>query len=240
MYKTDILAFGAHPDDVELSCSGTLAKHAAAGHRIAIADLTRGELGTRGSVASRDAESKEATRIIGALYRENLNLKDGFFKNDEQHQLAVIRIIRKYQPDIILCNAISDRHPDHGRASALVSECCFLSGLVKIETKDEAGQQQQPWKPRNIYHYIQDRYHTPAFVVDISGFMEHKMNSIQAYKTQFYDPKSNEPATYISSPEFLMSIKNRDAEFGRLTGVAFAEGFTAERIVGVRSLHDLL
>lgn len=234
-----ILAFGAHPDDVELSCSGTIISHIAAGDDVAIADLTKGELGTRGNAEIREVECKNATALMNVRHRVNLGFKDGFFKNDEEHQRAVVRVIRQFRPTIVLCNAISDRHPDHGRAAMLVTDSCFLSNLSKIITKDEQGKLQEPWKPQTVYHYIQDRYRTPDFVVDISDHMEKKMACIHAYKSQFFDPSSGEPETYISSKAFLESIRTRAAELGRITGVAFAEGFNTIRMPVVRTLHAL-
>jgi len=236
--KLDILAFGAHPDDVELGCSGTIAKEVALGKKVGIIDLTRGELGTRGSVEIRNSESAKAAEILGVSIRENLDMRDGFFINDEAHQLKVIQMIRKYQPEIVLCNAITDRHIDHGKGSKLVSDACFLSGLVKIETESN-GEKQQAWRPKVVYHYIQWQNIEPDFVVDISDFIEAKMKSVQAYASQFYDPNSKEPITPIASKNFLDSIKYRAQDMGRLVGVEYAEGFTAERYVVVNSLADL-
>lgn len=236
--KLDILAFGAHPDDVELGCSGTIAKEVALGKKVGIIDLTRGELGTRGSVEIRNSESAKAAEILGVSIRENLDMRDGFFTNDEAHQLKVIQMIRKYQPEIVLCNAITDRHIDHGKGSKLVSDACFLSGLVKIETESN-GEKQQSWRPKVVYHYIQWQNIEPDFVVDISDFIEAKMKSVQAYASQFYDPNSKEPVTPIASKNFLDSIKYRAQDLGRLVGVEYAEGFTAERYVAVNSLADL-
>lgn len=236
--KLDILAFGAHPDDVELGCSGTIAKEVALGKKVGIIDLTRGELGTRGSVEIRNSESAKAAEILGVSIRENLDMRDGFFINDEAHQLKVIQMIRKYQPEIVLCNAITDRHIDHGKGSKLVSDACFLSGLVKIETESN-GEKQQAWRPKVVYHYIQWQNIEPDFVVDISDFIEAKMKSVQAYASQFYDPNSKEPITPIASKNFLDSIKYRAQDMGRLVGVEYAEGFTAERYVAVNSLADL-
>lgn len=238
--KVKILAFGAHPDDVELSCSGTLIKHVAMGDKVAIVDLTYGELGTRGSKESRMQESDRAAGIMQVSFRECLAFKDGFFKNDEEHQKKIIEVIRKYRPDIVLCNAFHDRHPDHGRGSSLVSDSCFLSGLSKITTFDANQTIQPAWRPSAVYHYIQDRYLAPSFLVDISGFMEKKMEAIKAYKTQFYDVDSKEPATYISNPKFLDNITSRAAEFGRIIGVDYAEGFTSERLFGVQNLNVLI
>ncbi|HLO74561.1 MAG TPA: bacillithiol biosynthesis deacetylase BshB1 [Flavobacterium sp.] len=236
--KLDILAFGAHPDDVELGCSGTIAKEVSLGKKVGIIDLTRGELGTRGSVEIRNAESAKASEILGVSIRENLDMRDGFFKNDEAHQLKVIQMIRKYRPEIVLCNAITDRHIDHGKGSNLVSDACFLSGLVKIETELN-GEKQQAWRPKVVYHYIQWQTIEPDFVVDVSGFMVAKMESVQAYGSQFYDPNSKEPVTPIASKNFLDSIKYRAQDLGRLVGVEYAEGFTTERYVAVNSLADL-
>lgn len=237
--KLDILAFGAHPDDVELGCSGTIAKEISFGKKVGIIDLTRGELGTRGSVAIRNAESEKATQILGVSVRENLDMRDGFFVNDEAHQLKIIEMIRKYQPEIVLCNAIQDRHIDHGKGSKLVSDACFLSGLRKIETIQN-GESQQAWRPKVVYHYIQWENLQPDFVVNISGFMDVKMDSILAYSSQFYDPNSSEPESPISSKNFLDSVKYRAQDLGRIIGVAHGEGFTTERYLAVNSLSDLL
>ena len=237
--KLDILAFGAHPDDVELGCGGTIAKEVALGKIVGIVDLTRGELGTRGTAATRDMESAKAAEILGVKVRENLNMRDGFFVNDEEHQLAVIRIIRKYQPEIILCNAVDDRHIDHGKGSKLVSDACFLSGLVKIET-DYDGKKQDAWRPKSVYHFIQWKNLQPDFVVDISGFNEKRIAAILAYSSQFYDPNSKEPETPIATKNFLESLNYRPQDFGRLIGKDYAEGFTVERYLGVNSLGDLI
>lgn len=236
--KLDILAFGAHPDDVELGCSATLAKEVSLGKKVGIIDLTRGELGTRGSVAIRNSEAAMAAKILGVQVRENLDMRDGFFVNDESHQLRVIEMIRKYQPEMVLCNAIADRHIDHGKGSQLVSDACFLSGLTKIETHHN-GQKQAAWRPKVVYHYIQWQTIEPDFVVDVSAFMDVKMKAVQAYASQFYDPNSTEPVTPIASKNFLDSIEYRAMDLGRLVGVAFAEGFTVERYLTVNSLTDL-
>ena len=237
--KLDILAFGAHPDDVELGCSGTIAKEISLGKKVGIIDLTRGELGTRGTAKTRDSEASEAAKILGVSVRENLNFRDGFFVNDEAHQLEIIKMIRKYQPEIVLCNAITDRHIDHGKGSKLVSNACFLSGLSKIETELNS-ERQSHFRPKLVYHYIQWENIEPDFVVDISGFMNVKMESVKAYKTQFYDPNSKEPTTPITSKNFLNSIEYRAMDLGRLVGVEHAEGFTVERYLTVNSLSDLL
>lgn len=236
--KLDILAFGAHPDDVELGCSGTIAKEVSFGKKVGIIDLTRGELGTRGSAEIRDEEAKEGARVLGVSVRENLRFADGFFVNDEKHQLEIIKKIRKYRPEIVLCNAIDDRHIDHAKGSKLVSDACFLSGLRKIETF-ENGEKQEAWRPKLVYHYIQWKNIEPDFVVDISGFMDKKLASVLAYKTQFFDEKSDEPSTPISDKNFLDSVTYRARDLGRLIGADFAEGFTVERFVAVNSLFDL-
>jgi N-acetylglucosamine malate deacetylase 1 len=237
--KLDILAFGAHPDDVELGASGTIINHIKMGYKCGIVDLTNGELGTRGTAETRKTEAEEASRILGVHVRENLNMADGFFTNDGQHKLEIVRMIRKYKPRIVLCNAVSDRHPDHGRASALVSDGVFLSGLIKVETK-EGNEIQAAWRPEAVYHYIQDRYIKPDFAVDISDAWEQKMNSVRAFKTQFYQADSTEPVTAISTKEFLDYLKGRAIEFGRPAGFQYAEGFTVERIPGIKDLTVLI
>lgn len=236
--KLDILAFGAHPDDVELGCAGTLAKEISLGKKVGIIDLTRGELGTRGSAEIRDEEASKAAEILGISVRENLEFRDGFFTNDEKHQLEIIKMIRKYQPEIVLCNAIHDRHIDHGKGSKLVSDACFLSGLRKVETQLN-GETQEAWRPKIVYHYIQWYNIEPDFVVDISDFMDKKIESVLAYSSQFYDKNSKEPVTPITSKNFLDSITYRAQDLGRVVGVDFAEGFTTERYLAVNSLEDL-
>ncbi|MFY8187753.1 MAG: bacillithiol biosynthesis deacetylase BshB1 [Flavobacterium sp.] len=237
--KLDILAFGAHPDDVELGCGGTLAKEISLNKKVGIIDLTRGELGTRGTAETRDEEAAAAAKILGVAVRENLQMRDGFFVNDEAHQLQIIQKIRQYRPDIVLCNAVSDRHIDHGKGSKLVSDACFLSGLLKIETT-HLGENQAPWRPKFVYHYIQWNNLTPDFVVDISGFIENKKAAILAYKTQFYQSNSDEPVTPIATLNFLESIEYRAKDLGRLIGTDFAEGFTTERVLAVNSLENLI
>ena len=237
--KLDILAFGAHPDDVELGCSGTILKEIALGKTVGIVGLTRGELGTRGSADLRDQEAAASAQILGVSVRENLLFRDGFFANDETHQLEVIKMIRKYQPEIVLCNAIDDRHIDHAKGSQLVSDACFLSGLMKIETQLD-GQAQQAWRPKLVYHYIQWKDIKPDFVVDITGFTDKKTASILAYKSQFYDPNSKEPESPITSKNFLESLNYRSRDLGRLVGVEHAEGFTVERYLAVNSLGHLI
>lgn len=237
--KLDILAFGAHPDDVELGCSGTLAKEIALGKKVGIIDLTQGELGTRGSVDIRYNEAAKAAKILGVHVRENLKMRDGFFINDENHQLEVIKMIRKYQPEIVLCNAIEDRHIDHAKGSQLVSDACFLSGLIRINTQID-GENQKAWRPKVVYHYMQWKNLTPDFVVDISDFIEIKMQSILAYDSQFYKPGSKEPETPIATQSFLNSVKYRAEDLGRIIGTNFAEGFTVERYLAVNRLTDLI
>jgi bacillithiol biosynthesis deacetylase BshB1 len=237
--KLDILAFGAHPDDVELGCAGTILKEISLGKTVGIIDLTRGELGTRGSAEIRDQEANAAAKILGVSARENLEMRDGFFVNDEKHQLKIIKMIRKYQPEIVLCNAIDDRHIDHAKGSKLVSDACFLSGLMKIETALE-GEKQTAWRPKLVYHYIQWKNIEPDFVVDITGFTDKKIESILAYSSQFYDANSKEPESPISSENFLESLNYRSRDLGRLTGVDHAEGFTVERYLAVNSLADLM
>ena len=237
--KLDILAFGAHPDDVELGCGGTLAKEIASGKKVGIIDLTRGELGTRGSVAIRNSESANAARILGISVRENLDMRDGFFINDEAHQLKVIQMIRKYQPEIVLCNAIEDRHIDHAKGSDLVSHACFLSGLMKIETTLD-GESQAAFRPKAVYHYIQWKNIKPDFVLDITGYNDKRVEAILAYDSQFYKPNSTEPETPIATKNFKESLNYRVQDLGRLIGTDFGEGFTVERYLGVNSLGDLI
>jgi bacillithiol biosynthesis deacetylase BshB1 len=238
--KLDILAFAAHPDDVELGCSGTLIKHQNLGLKIGVIDLTKGELGTRGNAALRAVESNKASQILKLTARENLGFADGFFKNDEEHLIPIIQKIRKYNPNIILANAIEDRHPDHGRAAKLVADACFYAGLIKIKTFDENGLAQQVWRPKTLYHYIQYNYIKPDFVIDISNEMDTKIEAVMAYSSQFFDPNSSEPETPISSLAFLDSLKERAKDLGRMINVNYAEGFTAARLVGVNKLSDLL
>ncbi|MCB0501399.1 MAG: bacillithiol biosynthesis deacetylase BshB1 [Bacteroidetes bacterium] len=232
--KLDILAFAAHPDDVELAASGTVIKHIQSGYQVGIVDLTRGELGSRGSATIRDAEAAEAAKFMKLATRVNLALNDGFFENNKDNQLAIIEQIRQFRPNIVLCNATSDRHPDHGKAGDLVSKACFLSGLVKIETDQPA------WRPKAVYHYIQDRYLPPDFVVDITDQMDQKLEAIQCFKSQFYNPYDDSPETPISSLAFLEFIKARAREMGRQANFEFAEGFTVERFIGVKDLFDLI
>src|SRR6056297_236314 len=236
--KLDILVFGAHPDDAELGAGATIAKEVSKGKKVGIVDLTRGELGTRGSAEIRDKEAAKAAEILGVAVRENMEFADGFFVNDKEHQLELIKIIRKYRPEIVLCNAIEDRHIDHARGSKLVSNACFLSGLMKIDTKmDGDDQWQEAWRPKLVYHFIQWKNLEPDFVVDVTGFIEKKTEAIMAYGSQFYDPDSDEPETPISSKNFTDSVNYRARDLGRIIGVEYAEGFTVERLVGVDSLE---
>lgn len=239
--KLDILVFGSHPDDAELGAGATIAKEIAAGKKVGIIDLTRGELGTRGSAEIRDEEAIKSAKILGVAVRENLEFADGFFVNDKKHQLAVIRMLRKYRPEIVLCNAIEDRHIDHRKGSKLVSDACFLSGLIKIDTRFEGNDKwQKAWRPTHVYHYIQWKNIQPDFVVDVSGFIKKKTDAIMAYSSQFFDPKSKEPQTPISSKNFTDSVEYRARDLGRLVGVEHAEGFTVERPVAVDSLDSLI
>lgn len=240
--KLDILAIGVHPDDVELGCSGTLINEIRAGKKAGIVDLTQGELGTRGTVESRYEESARAAMIMGVSVRENLKMRDGFFENDEAHKRKLISAIRKYQPDIIIGNVLQDRHPDHGRAGKMIADCAFLSGLAKIETTDEAGVAQPKWRPSYVLHYIQDWYHEPDILIDISDVFEERMKAIEAYATQFHTSAASleGPQTYISTPDFLESVIARARMFGKRIGVKYAEGFISEKKIGIRSLDALI
>lgn len=236
--KIDILAIGAHPDDVELGCGATIAKEISKGKKVGILDLTRGELGTRGSAEIRDIEAANAAKILGVEFRLNLKFPDGFIVNNEASILEIMKIIRKYQPDIVLCNAVDDRHIDHAKASKLASDACFLSGLKKLETIME-GNNQNPWRPKHVYHYIQWKNIEPDFVVNVTGFIDKKVEAVFAFKSQFYDADSKEPMTAISSDNFKQSLSYRAQDLGRIIGVEHGEGFTTERYVAVDSLFDL-
>jgi len=238
MIKLDILAIGAHPDDVELGCAGTIAKEISKGKKVGIVDLTRGELGTRGDAKTRDTESNDAANLLGVEFRENLNFSDCFFSNDKEHQLKLVEVIRKYKPDLVICNAVQDRHIDHSKAAKLVADACFLSGLKKIETTYDSISQ-DPWRPVNVYHYIQWNNNEPDFVVDISDFIKNKLDAVMCYKSQFYDPNDNSEVTPISTKNFLDSIEYRARDLGRLTGVEYAEGFNALRTPIVNHISDL-
>ena len=240
--KLDILAIGVHPDDVELGCSGTILNEIKNGKKVGILDLTQGELGSRGTIETRYTEAAAAAMILGVHLRENLKMADGFFKNDPEHQLKLIIAIRKYQPEILFTNALQDRHPDHGRASELTEDAAFLSGLVKIKTTDEAGNDQQPWRPKYVFHYIQDRYIEPDFVTDITDVFEQRMEAIKAYTTQFYNPENEDdgPQTYISSPDFSESVNSRARMMGKKIGVKYGEGFNTKKILGIKNIDSLL
>ncbi len=237
--KLDLLAFGVHPDDVELSCAGVLLKEKLNGKKTGIIDLTEGELGTRGTAATRRAEAAAAAEILGVDIRENLQMADGFFSNDETHQRKIIQAIRKYQPEIVLCNATSDRHPDHGRSAKLVSDACFLSGLMKIETTNN-NELQAAWRPKYVLHYIQDRFIMPNFVIDISSVFEQKLAAIKAYHTQFHKPGEDGPTTYISTPDFFDSVVYRHKWFGKMIGVKYAEGFLSDKMIGLENFDALI
>jgi bacillithiol biosynthesis deacetylase BshB1 len=237
--KLDVLAFGVHPDDVELGCSGTILASVAEGKKVGIIDLTQGELGTRGSREIRREEAAEAAKVLQASVRENLGMADGFFQNDEKHQRKVIEVIRKYRPEIILCNAIEDRHPDHGRSAQLVEDAAFLAGLRKIETL-AAGELQEAWRPKYVFHYLQDRFLQPDFVFDISDFFDRKLESILCYKTQFFNPILDEPQTYISSPAFLEGIKARSMMLGKRIGVQHAEGYITKKMIGIDTFNSFI
>jgi len=237
--KLDILVIAAHPDDAELGCGGTIAKHTALGLKVGILDLTRGELGTRGTSQTRATEAAEATKILRLSIRENLELPDGFFQNDKVNQLAVVQKVRQYQPDIVLANAITDRHPDHGKGAALANDACFLAGLSKIETTSSTGEKQQAWRPKHVYHFIQSQFIKPDFVIDITHEWDKKIEAVKAYRTQFFDPNSKEPQTFISRPEFLVFLEARAIELGNIAGVKYAEGFTTHRYPVVNKLTDI-
>lgn len=237
--KLDILAIGAHPDDVELGCGGTLAKMISENKKVGILDLTEGELGTRGTAITRKAEAEEASKILSIAYRENLKFRDGFFKNDDTHQIELIKIIRKYKPDIILANAVNDRHPDHGKAAKLVYDACFLSGLLKIQTSYN-GDTQDTWRPKHIFNYIQWNEEKPDFIIDISHFLDKKIEACMAYKTQFYDPNSLEPNTPITSINFKKSIIYRAENLGRLIGCDAGEGFTSQKWIGLKDFENFI
>jgi bacillithiol biosynthesis deacetylase BshB1 len=240
--KLDILAIGVHPDDVELGCSGTLINEIKNGKKVGVVDLTQGELGTRGTVETRYIEAAKAAEVMGVHVRENLKMRDGFFKNDEEHQLKLISALRKYQPEIVIANILHDRHPDHGRAGHLIADACFLSGLVKVKTNDEDGNPQEKWRPKYVLHYLQDWYHEPDLIIDISDVFEQRMKSIEAYGTQFFSTgeANDEPVTYISTPDFLDSVTARARMLGKRIGVKYGEGYISEKKIGIRSLDALI
>lgn len=240
--KLFVLAIGVHPDDVELSCSGTLINEVKKGNAAGIVDLTAGELGTRGTAETRAQEAANAAAIMGLSARENLGMRDGFFKNDEEHQLKLIRAIRKYQPEVVLANILDDRHPDHGRAGKLIADSCFYAGLSKIETTGDDGKPQQRWRPKHVLHYIQDRFYEPDLVIDITDVFEQRMEAIKAYATQFHvaSDSSKGTQTYISTPEFLEALISRSKLMGKRIGVKYAEGYVSQKAIGVRNLEDLI
>ncbi|HVI49387.1 MAG TPA: bacillithiol biosynthesis deacetylase BshB1 [Chitinophaga sp.] len=237
--KLDILAIAVHPDDVELGCAGTLMVHAERGMKVGVVDLTRGELGTRGTPELREQEAMAAAKIMGLEVRENLGLADGFFRNDTMEQMAIIRAIRKFRPDIVLANAMDDRHPDHGRAGKLIADSCFLAGLRKIATELD-GQPQEAWRPKQVFHFMQDRYHEPDFVVDITPVIERKLEAIKSFSSQFLAPKDHEPQTYISGSGFFDSVVYRAKMLGKMVGVDYAEGYTSAKMIGIRDFNDLI
>ncbi|RYD56534.1 MAG: bacillithiol biosynthesis deacetylase BshB1 [Sphingobacteriales bacterium] len=236
--KLHILAIGVHPDDLELSAAGTLIKHARMGQQVGILDLTYGELGTRGSAELRKQEAQDAAKVMGLAVREGADMRDGFFVNDEAHQLKLVHYIRKYQPDIVIANALADRHPDHGRAGKLIADACFLAGLRKIETLLH-GQPQEAWRPTRVFHMIQDRFAEPSFIVDVSDTHTTKMEAIKCYKSQFHDPNSDEPMTYIASEGFLNAIEARSSLLGKRIGAKYGEGFVSENVPGIADLDRL-
>jgi bacillithiol biosynthesis deacetylase BshB1 len=237
--KLHILAIGAHPDDIELGCTGTLINHIKKGQKAGILDLTEGELGSRGTVESRHEEARASSAVMGLSMRHNLKMADGFFENNKEHQLQIVRVLRRYQPDIVLANALADRHPDHGRAGRLIADACFLSGLRKIETEWE-GTAQLAWRPKRVFHYIQDRFTEPDLVVDISNSFEQKMEAIKCFRTQFFSDNTDEPITYISNPGFLDKIENRARQLGHRIGVTYGEGFHCESSLGISDLDQLV
>lgn len=240
--KLDILAIGVHPDDVELGCSGAIINEIKNGKKVGVLDLTQGELGSRGSVEIRYEEAAKAAMIMGIHVRENLKMRDGFFVNDEAHQLMLIAAIRKYQPEIVLANSLDDRHPDHGRAGKMIADSCFLAGLIKVETNDENGKLQEAWRPKYVFHYIQDKYCEPDFIVDITNVFEQRMTAVKAYTTQFYNPENENdgPQTYISTSDFLESIIARARMMGKKIGVKYAEGFNSEKRIGVNGFDAFI
>jgi len=238
--KLDVLAIGAHPDDVELGCSGTLISEVKRGKKVGIVDLTQGELGTRGTIETRYAEAADAARIMGIAVRDNLKMRDGFFTNDEAHQMELIRVLRTYRPEVVIGNILEDRHPDHGKAGWLIYDACFLSGLRQIKTVDAAGNEQEKWRPKMLLHYIQDRFYEPDIIIDISDVWEERMDAIKAYKTQFHDPSSKEPQTYLSNPEFIEALSARARLLGKRIGVKYAEGFISKKSIGIRNLDSLV
>jgi bacillithiol biosynthesis deacetylase BshB1 len=238
--KLDILAIGSHPDDVELGCSGTLINEVKKGKKVGIVDLTQGELGTRGTVQTRYDEAANAAKIMGITVRENLKMRDGFFKNDEEHQMQLVRILRKYKPEIVIGNILEDRHPDHGRGGWLTYDACFFSGLRQVKTTGDDGQEQEKWRPKLLLHYIQDRFYEPDLITDVTEVWEQRMAAIRAYKTQFYDPNSDEPQSYLSSPECIEALTARARLLGKRIGVKYGEGFLSKKSIGIKDLDSLI
>lgn len=238
--KLDVLAIGSHPDDVELGCSGTLINEVKKGKKVGIVDLTQGELGTRGTVQTRYDEAANAAKIMGISVRENLKMRDGFFKNDEEHQMQLVRILRKYKPEIVIGNILEDRHPDHGRGGWLIYDACFFSGLRQVKTTDDDGREQEKWRPKLLLHYIQDRFYEPDIITDVTDVWEQRMEAIRAYKTQFYDPNSDEPQSYLSSPEFIDALTARARLLGKRIGVKYGEGFLSKKSIGIKDLDSLI
>lgn len=238
--KLDILAIGSHPDDVELGCSGTLISEIKRGKKVGIIDLTQGELGTRGTIETRYQEAADSAKIMGVAVRENLKMRDGFFRNDEAHQMQLIQVIRKYQPEIVIGNILEDRHPDHGRAGWLIYDACFFSGLRQIKTLDANGGEQEKWRPKMLLHYIQDRFYEPDIIIDVSAVWEQRMEAVKAFRTQFLPDGSNDPQTYISSPEFMEALTARARSLGKRIGVKYGEGFVSKKNIGLRNLDALI
>lgn len=238
--KLDILAIGSHPDDVELGCSGTLINEAKRGKKVGIVDLTQGELGTRGTIETRYQEAADAAKIMGLTVRENLKMRDGFFRNDEEHQLQLIKAIRKYQPEIVIGNILEDRHPDHGRAGWLIYDSCFFAGLRQIKTFSDDGKEQERWRPKMLLHYIQDRFYEPDIILDVSDVWEQRMEAVKAYRTQFLPEASTDPLSYISSPEFLDALTARARLLGKRIGVKYGEGFLSKKNIGLKNLDALI
>ncbi|MFL5739185.1 MAG: bacillithiol biosynthesis deacetylase BshB1 [Flavisolibacter sp.] len=238
--KLDVLAVGSHPDDVELGCSGTLIKEVNRGKKVGIVDLTQGELGTRGTIETRYQEAADAAKIMGISVRENLKMRDGFFQNNEEHQMQVVHILRKYQPEVVIANILEDRHPDHGRGGWLLYDACFLSGLRQVKTKDAEGRDQEKWRPKMLLQYIQDRFYEPDIILDISDVWEQRMEAIRAYKTQFHNPSSKEPQSYLSNPEFMEALSARARLLGKRIGVKYGEGFVSKKNIGIHNLDALV
>lgn len=238
--KLDILAIGSHPDDVELGCSGTLINEIKRGKKVGIIDLTQGELGTRGTIETRYQEAADSAKIMGVAVRQNLKMRDGFFRNDEAHQMQLIQIIRQYQPEIVIGNILEDRHPDHGRAGWLIYDACFFSGLRQIKTVGDDGEEQEKWRPKMLLHYIQDRFYEPDIIIDVSDVWEQRMQTVKAFRTQFLPDGSNDPQTYISSPEFMEALTARARSLGKRIGVKYGEGFVSKKNIGLRNLDSLI